>query len=96
LSDPLGFDELVDLLRMRLHDADAVEPSRIHSFKELMSDQAQFIADNWYWEALEELQAQGHLDESSHKVSGGDACGRLSADGRFHARSTGHNPGTNG
>jgi hypothetical protein len=26
-------DELLDLLRVRLGDADAIDPSRIHSFK---------------------------------------------------------------
>jgi hypothetical protein len=86
VESPPDFGELIDLLRQRLHDADAVQPSRIHSFKELMR-YAEVIADNWYWEALEELQAQGHLDPASHKVSGGDACGRLSADGRLYVRS---------
>jgi hypothetical protein len=86
-ADVPDFDELVDLLRVRLHDADALEDSRIHSFKELMADHADVIADQWYWQAFEELEAQGHLDPASHKAMGGDACGRLSADGRFYLRS---------
>jgi hypothetical protein len=84
-DDPLTFDELINLLRVRLRIADAVNASAIHSFKELMSDQE--VPDQWYWQALEELEAQGHLDPASHKVSGGDACGRLSAEGRWYLRS---------
>jgi hypothetical protein len=80
-------DELVDLLRDRLRDADAINRSELHSFKELMADHADMIGDNWYWEAFEELQAQGHLHRASSLVNGGDACGRLSADGRLHLRS---------
>jgi hypothetical protein len=83
----MDFDESVDLLRRRLHDADALDASGIHSFKELMSDQADVLPDQWYWEAFEELDAQGHLDDVSHKENGGDARGRLSADGRFYLRS---------
>jgi hypothetical protein len=83
---PPDFDELVDLLRVRIRDADALNSSAIHSFKELMSDQAEHIPDNWYWEAWDELDAQGHLDPASHKAMGGDACGRLSADGRLYLR----------
>jgi hypothetical protein len=56
-----SFDELVDLLRIRLCDADAVNASELHSFKELMRDHADVIPDNWYTEAFEELEAQGHL-----------------------------------
>ena len=82
-----AFDELLDLLRVRLGDADAIDPSRIHSFKELMSDRAEVIGEQWYWHAFEELEAQGHLDPASHKEFGGDACGRLSADGRLYLRS---------
>jgi hypothetical protein len=37
------FDELLDLLRVPLGDADAIEPSRIHSFTELMADHADVI-----------------------------------------------------
>jgi hypothetical protein len=52
-----------------------------------MRDQAEQIPDQWYWQALEELEAQGHLDPASHKENGGDARGRLSADGRHYLRS---------
>ena len=81
------FDELVDLLRVRPDTADALKPSELHSFKELMKDYEHVIADGWYWEAFEELEALGHLDRNSARLSGGDADGRLSADGRAYLRS---------
>ncbi len=81
-----SFDELVDLLRVRLRDADALSPGHLHSFKELMSDHADVIADGWYWEAFEELDAQRQLDPASVKANGGDAHARLSADGRLYLR----------
>jgi hypothetical protein len=81
-----SFDELLELLRVRLVLADALNDSEIHSFKTLMEREAGVIADGWYWEAFEELKAQGHLDRVSHKAFGGDARGRLSADGRLYLR----------
>lgn len=86
-ADPPSFDELVDLLRVRLGDADALNASELHSFKELMADQADVIADRWYQHAFEELEAQGHLDRASTKTMGLDAHARLSADGRLYLRS---------
>jgi hypothetical protein len=82
------FDELVDLLRIRLRDADALNASELHSFKELMADHADVIADQWYREAFEELKAQGHLHAASTLAMGGDAHARLSADGRLYLRTT--------
>ena len=82
-----SFDELVDLLRERLRDADAIKSSELHSFKTLMEDHKEVVADNWYWEAFEELQVQGHLHDASCLGNGGDAHARLSADGRFYLRS---------
>lgn len=84
-EDVPSFDELVDLLRVRLRDADAINPSELHSFTELMSDHADVIAAQWYWHAFEELKAQGHLDDASALVMG-DAHGRLSANGRLYLR----------
>ena len=81
-----ALDEQIDLLRVRLGISDIVEGSENHSFKKLMDDRSDDLPDQWYWEAFEELQAQGHLDPVSHKEFGGDACGRLSADGRFYLR----------
>lgn len=81
-----SFDELVDLLRVRIRDADALNASELHSFKTLMADHADVIADNWYWEAFEELEAQGHLHHASTLGNGGDAHARLSADGRLYLR----------
>jgi hypothetical protein len=84
-EEPPSFDELVTLLRERLGYADAISPSELHSFKELMKDRADVIPDNWYQEAFDELEAQGHLDPTSSKVFG-DAAARLSADGRLFLR----------
>jgi hypothetical protein len=83
-----SFDELLDLLRVRLGDADTIEPSELHSFKELMADQAHMIGEQWYWNAFDELEAQGHLDRASFKANHGDAHARLSADGRLYLRSS--------
>ena len=83
-----SFDELVDLLGERLGYADAINSSELHSFRELMADRADVISDNWYWEAFEELEAQGHLNPSSLKLNGGDAVARLSSDGRLYLRET--------
>ena len=71
-----------------LRDADALNVSQLHSFRELMRDEAEsdLIADGWHWEAFEELELLGHLDPASHRALGGDAYGRLSADGREHLR----------
>jgi len=40
--------------------------------------------ERWYWDAFDELEAQGHLDHASSRLNGGDACGRLSAQGRHY------------
>jgi hypothetical protein len=85
-ADFPSFDDLVDLLRRRLGIADAVAPDELHSFKTLMEDHRDVIADQWYQEAFDELEAQGHLDPASRKVMG-DAAARLSADGRLYLRS---------
>jgi hypothetical protein len=85
------FDEMVDLLRVRLGMADDLDDSKIHSFRDLMSHEADagLIPDHFYWRAFEELEAEGHLDPASHKEFGGNACGRLSAEGRWYLRSAG-------
>jgi hypothetical protein len=83
------FYELVDLLRSRIGVADAIKDGELHSFKTLMSDRADVIADQWYWKAFDELETLGHLDPASHKEFGGDACGRLSAKGDRHLRASG-------
>ena len=81
----IDFDQFVDLLRGRIGAADAVEGSHeLHSFRELMSDLADVTPHRWYQEAFEALDAQGHLSPTSRVVKGGDAMGRLSADGRLY------------
>jgi hypothetical protein len=57
--DPPSFDELVDLLRVRLGDADALNDPAIHSFTELKRDQDEHIPDRWYWNALEDSRRKG-------------------------------------
>jgi hypothetical protein len=89
MIDLPSFDEFVDVLRERIGTADALNPSELHSFKELVSDYADSVSENWYWEAFEELEAQGHLDSASGKAMGNDAHGRLSADGRLYLREAG-------
>ncbi len=80
------FDEMVDLLRVRIGLADDLNASTIHSFRELMADYADELPERFYWRAFVELEAQGHLDPTSHREFGGVACGRLSADGRLYLR----------
>jgi hypothetical protein len=82
-DDPT-FAEFVDLLRQRLGDADAVLPTEIHSFKQLMADQSPAVPETWYWDAYKELDAQGHLSPDSSLGDGGDAFAQLSADGRLY------------
>jgi hypothetical protein len=76
----------VDTLRERIGMHDGQKPGELHHVKPLMSDFAERGApEGWYLEAFEELQAQGHLHQSSGLV-GGDAVVRLSADGRLFLR----------
>jgi hypothetical protein len=80
------FDEFVDELRRRLGAADALKPSELHDFHELMNDYAGSVGENWYSDAFDELEAQGHLDSASGKAMGPTMHGRLSADGRLYLR----------
>jgi hypothetical protein len=82
--DAPTFDEFVDLLRQRLGDADAVLPSELHSFKQLMEDHSPAVPEAWYRDAYDELDAQGHLAGNSSLGTGGDALAQLSADGRLY------------
>lgn len=86
-SDPIPFDESVDILRERIRTAEQLDDSALPHFKELMSDYADRLPDGWYWEAYEELDALGHIAPNvSSKLNGGDAMARLSADGRAYLR----------
>jgi hypothetical protein len=82
------FDEFVDILRARVFAADALKRSELHDFADLMSreDYAHLIPDNWYEDAFDELEAQGHLDPASEKTMGPTMHGRLSARGRDYVR----------
>jgi hypothetical protein len=89
MIDTLDFDEFVIVLRQRIGDADAIKSGELHSFKELMADYAEVTPDQWYWDALDELKAWGHLNPASTVLNGGDAAARLSADGRAYLREYG-------
>jgi hypothetical protein len=85
--EPPSFDEFVDLVRVRLGAADALKPSELHEFKSLFTtEDAEPIPDNWWEDAFDELQAQGHLDPASSKAFGPTMRARLSADGRLYLR----------
>ena len=88
MTDVPTFDEFVEVLRARLFAADALKPSELHDFADLMSreDYAHLIPDSWVEDAFDELEAQGHLDTASGKAMGPTMHGRLSADGRAYVR----------
>jgi len=84
-TETLTFEEFVDLLRERLFDADALFPSRVHDFKgHVLPDYVGVVPDNWWEEAREELEAQGHLGVDGSGF--GAPAARLSADGRHYVR----------
>jgi hypothetical protein len=87
--EPLDFEEFVDLLRRRIRAAEAVGDGQRPSFTTLMEDYAEVTPANWYHEAFDELEAQGHLDlRASGKTFGNppDCFATLSADGRYYLR----------
>ena len=91
--DSITFEEFVDLLRERIFYADGLKPSELHSFKELMADYADVTPTVWYYDAFDELDAQGHLDRHvSAKGNAHDAHARLSADGRLYLRMQSESP----
>jgi hypothetical protein len=81
------FDEFVDVLRLRMFDADALNRGELHDVHELMSNYEGKVGDNWYEDAFDELKAQGHLDSASVKTMGPRMHARLSADGKHYVRS---------
>jgi hypothetical protein len=79
------FEDFVDLMRERMFDADALFPSRVHSFKDdLLPDLVGVVPDTWWEDAREELEAQGHLGVDGSGF--GAPAARLSADGRLYIR----------
>jgi hypothetical protein len=65
-------------------DADALEPSRIHSFKNDLVSDVENVPVNWYSDAFDELEAQGHTGIDGRTF--GDVAARLSADGKLYLR----------
>jgi hypothetical protein len=84
MDDAPTFDEFVDVMRQRIADADALKPGELHDIHELMRDYEGKVGENWYENAFDELEAQGHLDQASGKAMGPTMHGRLSADGRAY------------
>jgi hypothetical protein len=77
---------VVDVLRERLFDYEALHgSSALPDFHELMSDHANAPSE-WPLQAYEELEAQGHLHPASGLAMGPTPFGKLSADGRHHVR----------
>jgi len=68
-----------------IRDADALNSSGIHSFRELMSDQADVIADGCVWRRSRTGGA-GPPDPASTVLNAATPCRRLSADGRRYLR----------
>jgi hypothetical protein len=88
--EPLDFEEWVNVLRRRIQAHAALHPGETKYFKELMSDYADVTPENWYWEAYEELEAQGHISPGASGKVSGDAFATLSADGRYYLRHEGY------
>jgi hypothetical protein len=89
MSSVQDFDEFVDLIRARLGAADALKPGgEAHPFKSLFKpEEVDAIPENWWSDAFDELEAQGHLHPGSGRAMGiGNVHARLSADGRLHLR----------
>ena len=81
----LSFDGAVELVLRRLALLQAVDPSRLHSFKEVIGEEQEQLPNIFYYDAFEYLQLWGFLHPASRLV-GGDALGKLSADGLDYVR----------
>jgi hypothetical protein len=83
----MDWEESLELLVERMGDADRLFPSRMHDFVgDLMTDVKDRLWPTWAVEAYEELDARRFLIAESDILNGGDAMGRLSADGREYLR----------
>lgn len=77
-TDVPTFDEFVDLHRVRLGLADALNASELHDTRTLMADFAGRVPDQWFTRSFDELMAQGHLHDASGKTFGDNSHARLS------------------
>jgi hypothetical protein len=82
--DDFDFYEMVDLLRIRMFDAEAIDDVTIPTFRELMKDEV--VPETFYHQAYDELEAIGHLGRASGKTGNRNAFGQLSAVGRAYVR----------
>lgn len=79
------FDDFVDELRDAMFNADALFPSRVHSFKDdLLPHYVGVVPDGWWFDTLDELKAQDHIGVDGSGF--GSPAARLSADGKFYVR----------
>lgn len=77
--DTRRHEELLDLLLMRLAQAEAAGAQTLHDFRSLLGDVPD-IPLGWYHEAFEDLQSRGFLHRASGASFGGPF-GRLSSEG---------------
>lgn len=80
----ITFDEFMDLHRVRLGLADALNASELHDTRTLMEDFAGRVPDQWFMRSFDELNALGHLDGASGKTFGDNSHARLSHVGQRH------------
>lgn len=83
----LTFDEFVDLHRVRLGLADALNATELHDTRTLMADFAGRIPDQWFTRSFDELMAVGHLHDASGKTFGDNSHARLSHVGQRYRES---------
>jgi hypothetical protein len=68
-----------------MFNADALFDSRVHSFKDdLLPAYVGVVPAGWWFDALDELKAQGHVGVDGSGF--GSPAARLSADGKLHVR----------
>jgi len=67
--------------------ADALESSRIHSFKNDLVPDVENVPETWYLNVFAEIEAQGHIGVDGRTF--GDVAARLSAGGKHYLRTVG-------
>ncbi len=80
----LGFLGFVELLRDRMAAADALFPTRVHSFRTDLVPDVRNVPEGWYRESFELLRKLGHVSRAA--LSPADVAARLSARGHLYWR----------